>query len=325
VKTNIIDYIIKNTDLKQKDLAEKLKVSPAQISKWKAGEPIPSERKESLNKLAGLHGDDADWGILTKTKKNGRGWFKYLSFMGDCDNRHLEEQPEIYAVKTLLLLSELGATIPENAPLVEVVDQDNYEWTSFDSMVWDLTEGYGILVDWCDCYLWDGVGLNDEPGDLLDLRWNLEEYALEIALKYVDKEDLKSAGIDLKKLDDLIRKTNVEVKRIIIKLCESMNKVGMPFTTDYFNYLNKRPDLLWNMIHMKGIFAGSANSVDNFLPFGERKILNETKMTNELLIELHMKIDTLLSDDNKKMLDKKLKYTFPDDVEELPQIKLDRD
>ena len=49
---NIIEYITKNTDLKQKDIAKKLGVTTGQISKWKQGEYIASERQKELNKLA---------------------------------------------------------------------------------------------------------------------------------------------------------------------------------------------------------------------------------------------------------------------------------
>ena len=50
--TNIIDYIIKNKGLRQKDIAENLNVSKAQVSKWKSGEHIPHERREELLSIA---------------------------------------------------------------------------------------------------------------------------------------------------------------------------------------------------------------------------------------------------------------------------------
>lgn len=34
---NIIDYITRNKGLKQKDIADRLNVSKAQVSKWKSG------------------------------------------------------------------------------------------------------------------------------------------------------------------------------------------------------------------------------------------------------------------------------------------------
>ena len=45
---NLIKQILVNTDLKQKDLAQKIGVSTAQISKWNKGARIPLSRQEQL-------------------------------------------------------------------------------------------------------------------------------------------------------------------------------------------------------------------------------------------------------------------------------------
>lgn len=66
---NIIDYITRNKGLKQKDIADRLNVSKAQVSKWKSGEYISYSKQEELNKLAGLFGNDTEWAVITKTKE----------------------------------------------------------------------------------------------------------------------------------------------------------------------------------------------------------------------------------------------------------------
>ncbi|MBT5376217.1 MAG: helix-turn-helix transcriptional regulator [Nitrospinaceae bacterium] len=311
MKTNIIDYIVKNTALKQKDIAAKLNVSRAQISKWKAGESIPFEREEALNKLAGLYGWNTDWAILSKTEENGQAWFEYLAFMGEGDNRHLIHEAECYVPQLLLLLEELGASIPKQAPLVEDVEKEEYKLTSFDSMIWELTEYYEPLVTWCEYYLLNDIDLNNDSDEYLDLRWELEEFSQVIALQHVDRKQLTSVGIDLEAFDKFFIKTNNDIKRKIGELCKVMNKEGIPFATDYFEYLNCDPKDLGDRINFNELFGDSAESVDDLLPYGERRILEETKATKTLLEELHIKIDTLLSEKDKKMLDKELEHTSP--------------
>ena len=83
---NIIEYITKNTDLKQKDIAKKLGVTTGQISKWKQGEYVASERKEELNKLAGLFGHNYEWAVISKTKKNSDAWFEYVMWHSSNEN-----------------------------------------------------------------------------------------------------------------------------------------------------------------------------------------------------------------------------------------------
>ncbi|MFT4578663.1 MAG: hypothetical protein ACI8PD_002281 [Nitrospinales bacterium] len=99
-----------------------------------------------------------------------------------------------------------------------------------------------------------------------------------------------------------------------------MNQRGLPFSTDYFDFLNLEPEELEDIVMWEGIRWHNINgteSVDDLLPYGERKILEETKNTNILLTELHIKIDTLLSAKNKKILNKELEHTSP--LQRVPQ------
>jgi transcriptional regulator with XRE-family HTH domain len=304
MKINVIDYIIKSTGLKQKDLAEKLKVSRAQISKWKSGETIPFNRVETLNKLAGLHGKNTDWAILTKTEENSNAWIEYLLILGDYSNNyHLHDDPESHATDILLLLKELGVKIPPKAPSVDIVIQNGYKMTSFDKMILDLMKNYAGLLDWCNHHLFYSIELINNDSDVFDLSAELAKYALNIAIMCIPRVSRKSTGMDSKKLEDFVKKTKKEVTVAIIKLCQAMNKINLSFTTDYFDYINKDPSKFSHDIYM--IEAKKENkdfedSVENYLPFGVSSILKEAKKTNALLLELHIKLDTLLSKENKK-------------------------
>jgi transcriptional regulator with XRE-family HTH domain len=90
MNTNIIEYIIKNKKIKQNEIAKKLGVTTGQISKWKQGEYISSERRLELNKLADLFSDNPDWIDISKTKRNAESWFKYINQLSD--NANIEIQ-----------------------------------------------------------------------------------------------------------------------------------------------------------------------------------------------------------------------------------------
>src|SRR5258708_15876336 len=78
-RDNLIEYVLKHTNLNQADLARKLKVSRAQISKWKAGDYISLNRQSELLKLAGLFDTVCvEWAMFAQSKENAEAWYSYV-------------------------------------------------------------------------------------------------------------------------------------------------------------------------------------------------------------------------------------------------------
>ena len=55
---DLIQLALKTLKCNQKQLAEKLGVSPAQITKWKKNEHMSSEMKDTIEKLIGIEFED---------------------------------------------------------------------------------------------------------------------------------------------------------------------------------------------------------------------------------------------------------------------------
>ena len=78
MNTNIIDYLTTEKGLKQQDIAERMGVSTAQVSKWKRKNIIAFKRERALMKLADLAwesdekplGYSSAFAILVKSKEN---------------------------------------------------------------------------------------------------------------------------------------------------------------------------------------------------------------------------------------------------------------
>ena len=150
---NIIEYITKNTGLKQKDIAKKLGVTTGQISKWKQGEYIASERKEELNKLAGLFGHNTEWAVLSKTKANSDAWFKYVLWHSSNElvsNREIKDEGDWAIPKIFIRLSQLGMSLPNKAPNVKKLKSGVDDWNDFDMAMSKILRSYGILIEWND-------------------------------------------------------------------------------------------------------------------------------------------------------------------------------
>ena len=118
----------------------------------------------------------------------------------------------------------------------------------------------------------------------------------EMYCPYVDKEILLSIDINQDLLLELYQDTNVHVRELIRTLVRKMNAKGLPITTDYFLYIDKSTEWL-ELEMMSTDYSGGINQ---FLTYAERNLLEIQKYDNHLLESLNQKIDTLLSEKNKK-------------------------
>jgi len=295
MKLNIIEYITKNTDFRQKDIAERLAVSTAQISKWKSGEYISQEREEALLQLAGLFGDDAEWAMLVKTEENSKSWIEYVRYRNeivDLPSYTIQDMPEIYVRLILSSLADVGVVLPNSAPSVNQIDKDGYESSLFDSLVGNYLDEYSRLIYWHQANIgslnFDDAVIDGPHKEV----YELEDCAVSLTLCYVDNELLIETGADNVKLKHFQQQSRRKTKDAIVALCEAMRSRKMPFTTDYFDYLSKSPEWLEDeqIITEEGV-----TSVTDFLTYQERNILEKIDLNNRLLTELQAKVDRLLS------------------------------
>lgn len=286
---NIIEYITKNTKFRQIDIANKLGVSRAQISKWKAGEYIPSDREEELIEIAGLFSHNPEWAIWAKTEENAQDWMNYIIHMCERVDLHFNDildEPELYIPMIIIRLVDLGVSFPE-APSIEDMtkdwegDEDDeeyevYNYTDFDNLISEFLENYSYLTEWCDYHFGNS---ND---DLYDQITDLSDYACDLSLRSIDKKLLIACGVNQHQLEQEMKGVIWAIKGRISSICNTMNELQIPITTDYFNYVNKLPaelddELLW---------LKNAQGIEQFLPYGQQLLLQETRQTNQLLEKL---------------------------------------
>ncbi|KEI72158.1 helix-turn-helix domain-containing protein [Endozoicomonas elysicola] len=293
---NLIEYVLKNNKINQKELAEKLDVSRAQISKWKSGDSIPHDREQELIKLAGLFGFDPEWAAFVKTEDNGNDWLEYIRFMNDCSLGRskawqFDESPEIYFPSVLLMLAKFSCSIPDKAPCANELKNEDYEYTKFDELIIDFLESYGPLSEWCSLYL---AFDNDE---LFEFQGELEACAVDLALSYVKEELLHENGLNISTLEQHFLSSKKYIRKTLSLMCRKMNKLKVPFERDYFEYINEHPFTIEDFLIESSI---SKKSVESFFTYHEKLVLHETRRQSELLEELHVKIDSLLSEGDKE-------------------------
>jgi len=285
---NLIEYIVKTKSLKQKDLAEILKVSRAQISKWKSGEHIPFDREDQLMNIAGLFGSDPEWSIFVKTKENSDSWINYLTFIHDISDDYtrssrLQDEPNFYAPNILLLFSEIGIKFPQKAPSPEKMEEDEYEFTDFDHLILEYLDCYGPLSEWCDIYLSTDHDKTDE------IQSGIPCQMIDYALCFVERDLLKLNEADLDFVQRHNERTNNSLISQIKEMCEIMRNNNIPFLTDYFDLLNlsigELDDSIWP--DPKDL------RISKYFSYQNQLLLIELKHTKIMINELHKKIDSL--------------------------------
>jgi len=297
---NIIEYIIKNTTLKQKDIAKKLGVTTGQISKWKQGEYIARERKEELNKLAGLFGHNAEWAVLSKTKANSDAWFEHLVWCASNEGisiAEIEARSDLIFPNIFILFSRLGVSIPIKPPIVSVTEISDCELAAFDIVIARTLKSYCVLIHWSDKQFSHLVSDNE----ICEIVNQIQSKALNVALVNVGKTDeeiLLSTGIKKDLLVELNQKTNNHVRELIRTLVRKMNAKRLPITADYFLYIEKSTE--WLEIEMMNSDYG--DEMTQFLTYAEKNLLELQKQNIHFLESLNKKIDTLLPPKVKKKL-----------------------
>ncbi|MDQ6979619.1 MAG: helix-turn-helix transcriptional regulator [Mariprofundaceae bacterium] len=291
---NLIEYIIAKTGLRQTDIAKELGVSRAQVSKWKSGEFIPFERSKILMKMADIFTDDIEWLELAGSQENASAWCEYIRAMNEISDANTWCVKEEAELKTCFILGDFknaGIPVPEVAPSTEGFHDEDYDFSPFDSLVHDFFENYGCYVNWASRHL-----LSLDHVDLYDDVTELESSAISLAISNLEEGFLSNVGADMGAFKLYQEKSNRACRKKMHHFCSKMKQLGVPFEIDYYVYVNESPNWLEDEDMMAMI---TCNSVIDHLPYGERELIKQTSLVADLLGELHIKIDTLLSNEER--------------------------
>src|SRR5690606_15278374 len=103
------------TGISQTELAKKLQVSKAQISKWKTGESVPEERKRELYEIAAIEsGYVYEWFYVADDAKTRDKWIiliQAITRYAEYPSTEFAEDPTYLAYEPLLQLMKLGCII----------------------------------------------------------------------------------------------------------------------------------------------------------------------------------------------------------------------
>lgn len=111
----------------QKTLAEKLDVSPTQITKWKSGEYMSIDMRKKLEGMLDLNGMPPNMVLMSGSVENATEWMSLIQYLASLANERSETGYDTAPLShefesgssgwsTFFTLNEMGVTLPSHFP-----------------------------------------------------------------------------------------------------------------------------------------------------------------------------------------------------------------
>lgn len=290
--TELVLLALKLLKCNQKTLAEKLSVSATQITKWKAGEYISTDMRESIENLLDLKGMPPNMVLMSGSVENAIQWMSLIdtiaSIVGGISETGYETEPLVYqdepgelGSSTFLTLNEMGVTLPDAFPneLKEATrayngDCDESSEEAFNvitnnpysALIYKIYKNLNDVYGFYAAYV-KKIMLNEEL-DLFDTAAvNIEPCLMGLAASKLDEEDTELAtkfpGFRFK------TKTNFEEWLNIVKLAAVERNI--PLGAELLDMIYESPDTL------------SYSAEEESLGFNSHRLHPDVYM-NELLV-----------------------------------------
>lgn len=283
MRVNIIQYILDTTTLKQKDIAAKVGVSTTQVSKWKKGEYISSDKEEELNKLAGVIDFDLEWTKIVKTKENANKWIDYVHGVNEEDSE-LEGRVELDSeiIQSLLtVISESGIELPPSPPIEEYINDNNieddferYDYSNIHCLIAQYLESYYCINLWIDQFI--NFYDNDE---ILECSLEIYYTSMRYALKHIDEQVLLDNQYNIETYQCFIRDAKLDLSELVEKFCSILVNNGIALITDFYSLLNQAPHDLEDEVMIFNI----SSSCDKYLSYGEQGALRMLQLLPDVI------------------------------------------
>lgn len=131
----LIELALKNTGLKQKELASSMGVSPTQITKWKKGEWMSTEMEQRFRELTGIRNLYPEVVLATGSVEEAEKWEELIEFLArEADERAetgysatpLTDETELLAPIIFRCFEAVGIKVPTSFPLELERDYKSY-------------------------------------------------------------------------------------------------------------------------------------------------------------------------------------------------------
>lgn len=150
---SLIEVALKFTGWKQNELAKRLKVSETQITKWKQGERMPSEREQQIRKVANISTIHTDWADSASSAESLEKWRNFIMYLAREAERYAEDndgfsgpteltdggedEHDLWCAILCDIVKNMGFNWPETFPAELSFDYDYFEKDDVDDEEWE--------------------------------------------------------------------------------------------------------------------------------------------------------------------------------------------
>lgn len=285
----LVELALSAQGCNQKQLAVRLQVSPAQISKWKNGDYISFEMSNKLSQLAGLNNLDPNLVLTAGSKKDAIKWIQLFRYLADLAESNAETG---YNTSPLIedlnddncllfwnifhVLQEMGVTIPRPYPEeleACIAGDDDYNEAIWDneiaSLIYDMLKSFTDVYGFYEAFVSDLVF--DEELDLSNTpAWELDSVLLSLAASKLDLNESEFPGFSSFK-----KKVESEVADMVRYLKERAFRSCIPLRAELMDLVFDSHDELGRTAEAEA------------LGFNQRRLHPDIYM-NELLTGMRM-------------------------------------
>lgn len=241
----------------QKQLAERLQVSPTQISKWKKGEHMSDDMEKKLRTIAQIDEDTfPTFVLLAGSSEAARKWERLIEYLATLandsaetgyDSPPLTDELPILCDSTFETLREMGVEIPQFPDELDV-DYDEAPDEFFEllyenphaRLIRSIYESFTNVYGFYAAYVYKVV-FDDELDLMSDVGADIDSLLLKLAAAKLEEDEVLSLAPKFKKFQYEVE-SMYEKWLNIVK--ERAFRAGVPLRAELLNLVHQSHDEL---------------------------------------------------------------------------------
>lgn len=267
----LVQLALNTLKCNQKELGERLTVSPTQITKWKKGEHMSTDMEKKLRALAQIDEDVIPTFVLRAgSPEAAEKWerlIEYLATLADesaetgYDTEPLRDDLSLLCWRTFEILTDIGVDIP---PFPEELDVDYEEapdeffellhGNRYASLIYSIYKSFTDVYGFYMAYVYEVI-FDDELDLFSDVGGDIDALLLDLAATKLDGKEMLTLAPNFKKFRF---STERKYERWLNIAKERAYRAGVPLRAEFLDLVYQSHDDLGHEAEAKSLGFKSA-------------------------------------------------------------------
>jgi transcriptional regulator with XRE-family HTH domain len=252
----LVQLALDTLSCSQKDLANRLKVSATQISKWKKGEHMSRDMEEKLRVIVNIGDKDPSFVLWAGSPSEAIKWERLIHYLAEYahdgaetgyDTYPLEDEMGNLCWQTFHVLREMGVTLPKEFPKELDIDYEGTDaderWNLMDenpysAVIYKIYKSLNNVYGFYAAYL-EEITYDDELDLINTPACNIEPCLMSLAAcKIEEKQEFTP------KMGEFKRRVTNEYKEWLTIVKDSAFRAGIPLRAELLDLVYGTDDKL---------------------------------------------------------------------------------